>query len=115
MHGGGRGAAEVVFGLLSTAWRLDPAAVAVIGPVMTAVRAVRAGTVSAQWWRQAFAAVSADGGAGARGGPVSSVLRSMAALGLGLDFERWAPSSAAPDGWMPLQNPCAGTLRVLKA
>eukprot|EP00974_Lingulodinium_polyedra_P016794 1629295-Lingulodinium_polyedra.AAC.1 len=32
MHGGGRGAAEVVFGVLSTAWRLDPAAVAVVGP-----------------------------------------------------------------------------------
>eukprot|EP00974_Lingulodinium_polyedra_P092118 8926885-Lingulodinium_polyedra.AAC.1 len=29
MHGGSRGAAEVVCGLLSTAWRLDPAAVAV--------------------------------------------------------------------------------------
>eukprot|EP00974_Lingulodinium_polyedra_P058806 5661565-Lingulodinium_polyedra.AAC.1 len=39
----------------------------------------------------------------------------MAALGLGHDFEQWAPSRAAPDGWLPLQSPCAGTLRVLKA
>eukprot|EP00974_Lingulodinium_polyedra_P132214 11220885-Lingulodinium_polyedra.AAC.1 len=44
MHGATRAAAEVVFGILSPAWRLDPAAVAVIGPIMMAVRAVKAGT-----------------------------------------------------------------------
>eukprot|EP00974_Lingulodinium_polyedra_P111632 10796511-Lingulodinium_polyedra.AAC.1 len=115
MHGGGRGAAEVVFGLLSTSWRLDPAAVAVVGPVMAAVRALRAGAVSVQWWRQAVDAVAADARAVARGGPVASVFRAMTALGLGADFESWAPSRAAPDGWQPLRRPVAGSLRVLKA
>eukprot|EP00974_Lingulodinium_polyedra_P088144 8546763-Lingulodinium_polyedra.AAC.1 len=72
MHGAGRGASEVVFGLLSPAWRLDPAAVAVIGPVMMAVRAVRAGTVELRWWQDALGAVAADARAAARGGPVAS-------------------------------------------
>eukprot|EP00974_Lingulodinium_polyedra_P071513 6917004-Lingulodinium_polyedra.AAC.1 len=39
----------------------------------------------------------------------------MTALGLGADFESWAPSRAAPDGWQPLRRPVAGSLRVLKA
>eukprot|EP00974_Lingulodinium_polyedra_P110932 10729223-Lingulodinium_polyedra.AAC.1 len=70
MHGAGRAAAEVVFGLLSPAWRLDPAAVAIIGPVMMAVRALKAGTVDLDWWRAALAAVGADARALGRGGPV---------------------------------------------
>eukprot|EP00974_Lingulodinium_polyedra_P060703 5852123-Lingulodinium_polyedra.AAC.1 len=39
----------------------------------------------------------------------------MRGLGLGQDFEEWAPTSAAPDGWRPLEQPRAATLRVLKA
>eukprot|EP00974_Lingulodinium_polyedra_P082611 7999654-Lingulodinium_polyedra.AAC.1 len=39
----------------------------------------------------------------------------MASLGLGDDFELWAPSRAAPDGWRPLDRPRSETLRVLKA
>eukprot|EP00974_Lingulodinium_polyedra_P060882 5870543-Lingulodinium_polyedra.AAC.1 len=69
---------------------------------MVAVRAVRAGAVGLQWWRDALAAVSADARAMARGGPVASVYRAMATLGLGADFEQWAPSRAAPDGRQPL-------------
>eukprot|EP00974_Lingulodinium_polyedra_P081280 7872580-Lingulodinium_polyedra.AAC.1 len=71
MHGAGRAAAEVVFGLLSPAWRLDPAAVAAIGPMMMAVRALKAGTVDLSWWRSALAAVGADARALGRGGPVA--------------------------------------------
>eukprot|EP00974_Lingulodinium_polyedra_P065101 6293499-Lingulodinium_polyedra.AAC.1 len=78
---------------------------------MVAVRAVRAGTVELRWWRDALAAVAADARALARGGPVASVYRAMAQLGLGADFEAWAPSRAAPDGWRPLDNPSAGSLR----
>eukprot|EP00974_Lingulodinium_polyedra_P077704 7523014-Lingulodinium_polyedra.AAC.1 len=59
MHGAGRAVAEVVFGILSPIWRLDPAAVATIGPIMMAVRALRAGTVALDWWRGALAAVAA--------------------------------------------------------
>eukprot|EP00974_Lingulodinium_polyedra_P054056 5198359-Lingulodinium_polyedra.AAC.1 len=41
-HGAARCANEVVFGLLSPSWRLDPAALAAIGPVSQAVRSLRA-------------------------------------------------------------------------
>eukprot|EP00974_Lingulodinium_polyedra_P013048 1266131-Lingulodinium_polyedra.AAC.1 len=39
----------------------------------------------------------------------------MRDLGLGQDFEDWAPTSAAPDGWKPMEQPRSATLRVLKA
>eukprot|EP00974_Lingulodinium_polyedra_P030715 2956544-Lingulodinium_polyedra.AAC.1 len=71
MHGAARAAAEVVFGLLSPAWRLDPAAVAAVGPVMMAVPALTARTASVAWWRDAMAAVGADARSLARGGPVA--------------------------------------------
>eukprot|EP00974_Lingulodinium_polyedra_P048403 4648872-Lingulodinium_polyedra.AAC.1 len=80
-----------------------------------AVRAIRAGTVAIDWWRAAFAAVAADARAPQRGGPVAEVLRSLRALGLGDDFENWAPSPAAPGGWQPLSHPRSETLRVVKA
>eukprot|EP00974_Lingulodinium_polyedra_P086014 8328764-Lingulodinium_polyedra.AAC.1 len=51
----------------------------------------------------------------ARGGPVAAVRRAMRDLGLGQDFEDWAPTSAAPDGWKPLEQLRSATLRVLKA
>eukprot|EP00974_Lingulodinium_polyedra_P115099 11146428-Lingulodinium_polyedra.AAC.1 len=62
-----------------------------------------------------MAAVGADARSMARGGPVAGVYRAMRDLGLGADFEQWAPTRAAPDGWAPLENPRAATLRVLKA
>eukprot|EP00974_Lingulodinium_polyedra_P024062 2329426-Lingulodinium_polyedra.AAC.1 len=80
-----------------------------------AVRAVKAGTVSAGWWRAAVDAVGASAQAMARGGPVAAVFRAMRDLGLGQDFEAWAPTGAAPDGWRPLEQPRSATLRVLKA
>eukprot|EP00974_Lingulodinium_polyedra_P055817 5368048-Lingulodinium_polyedra.AAC.1 len=64
---------------------------------MMAVRAVKAGTVSTGWWRAAVDAVGASAQAMARGGPVAAVYRAMRDLGLGQDFEDWAPTSAAPD------------------
>eukprot|EP00974_Lingulodinium_polyedra_P017119 1660475-Lingulodinium_polyedra.AAC.1 len=71
MHGAARAAAGVVFGLLSPAWRLDPAATATVGPVMMAVRVVKAGTVSAVWWQRAMDAVGADARSLSRGGLVA--------------------------------------------
>eukprot|EP00974_Lingulodinium_polyedra_P021126 2040559-Lingulodinium_polyedra.AAC.1 len=62
-----------------------------------AIRALKAGTVSAEWWRGAVAAVGADARALERGGPVASVFRALRGLGLGTEFERWEPSRAAPD------------------
>eukprot|EP00974_Lingulodinium_polyedra_P063499 6131056-Lingulodinium_polyedra.AAC.1 len=73
MHGAARAAAEVVLGLLSPAWRLDPAAIATVGPVMMAVRAVKVGTASVAWWRGAVDAAGADARSLARGGPVAGV------------------------------------------
>eukprot|EP00974_Lingulodinium_polyedra_P117251 11162508-Lingulodinium_polyedra.AAC.1 len=48
MRGASRCASEVVFGVLSPTWRLDPAALACIGPVAQAVRALRANNVEIQ-------------------------------------------------------------------
>eukprot|EP00974_Lingulodinium_polyedra_P105602 10223812-Lingulodinium_polyedra.AAC.1 len=62
-----------------------------------------------------MAVAGADARALARGGPVAEVFRALRDLGLGGDFERWAPSRAAPEGWAPLEQPRAATLRVLKA
>eukprot|EP00974_Lingulodinium_polyedra_P023957 2320184-Lingulodinium_polyedra.AAC.1 len=70
-----------------------------------AVRAVKACTVSAEWWRGALDAVGASARALDRGGPVAAVHRAMRDLGLGADFEQWAPTSAAPDGRKPLGQP----------
>eukprot|EP00974_Lingulodinium_polyedra_P086671 8401532-Lingulodinium_polyedra.AAC.1 len=75
-----------------------------------AARALKAGTVAVGWWRDAMAAVG-DARALERGGPVAAVYRALRELGLGNDFERWAPSSAAPEGWAPLEETRAATLR----
>eukprot|EP00974_Lingulodinium_polyedra_P020751 2008040-Lingulodinium_polyedra.AAC.1 len=64
-----------------------------------AVRAVKAGTVSAEWWRNALGAVGASARALDRGEPVAAAHRAMRDLGLGADFEQWTPTNAAPDGW----------------
>eukprot|EP00974_Lingulodinium_polyedra_P040928 3934041-Lingulodinium_polyedra.AAC.1 len=68
-----------------------------------AVRALRSGTVALRWWRAAFDVVGADARALERGGPVACVRRSLRDLGLGTDFEHWAPSRAAPDERGPLR------------
>eukprot|EP00974_Lingulodinium_polyedra_P009248 883856-Lingulodinium_polyedra.AAC.1 len=115
MRGATRCANEVVFGLLSPTWRLDPAALACLGPIAQAIRALRASNVDVRWWRDAAAAVGADAGAARRGGPVASALAGMRALGLGGDLEEWAPCPMAPGGWRPLEKPWLETLRVLRA
>eukprot|EP00974_Lingulodinium_polyedra_P008510 812052-Lingulodinium_polyedra.AAC.1 len=61
-------ASEVVFGLLSPAWRLDPAAVAVFAPISQAIRAIRSRAISFHQWRDAVGAVRAHGSARRRGG-----------------------------------------------
>eukprot|EP00974_Lingulodinium_polyedra_P042571 4087267-Lingulodinium_polyedra.AAC.1 len=61
-----------------------------------------------------MAAVGADARALARGGPVAEVVRALRDLGLGGDFEHWAPSRVAPEGWAPMGQPRAATLRVPK-
>eukprot|EP00974_Lingulodinium_polyedra_P027084 2613292-Lingulodinium_polyedra.AAC.1 len=53
MRGAPRCANEVVFWLLSPTWRLDPTALACLGPVAQTARALRAGAIELQWWRDA--------------------------------------------------------------
>ena len=108
-----RAAAEIVFGVLSPTWRLDPKAVATLAPVCQAVRALRAGRLPAQLWRSTAAAVAA--GVGRNAGPVAAALRSLQALGLGSDFECWAGVPAAPHGWRPCQHPRQASTDVLLA
>jgi ribonuclease HI len=110
---GQRAAAEVVFGLLSPTWRLDPKAIAVLAPVRQAARALRAGTLPVDVWRATAAAVTA--GAGRSVGPVAAALASMMSLGLGEDIESWAGVPDAPHGWRPAEHECCSTERVLLA
>ena len=105
-RGGFRTAAEVVFGLLSPAWGLDPKAVAVIAPVLQAARAMRQGRFPGQLWRTTAGAVGAGCGRGF--GPVAATLRNLALLGLGTDVERWTGVPAAPAGWRPAEQPLHG-------
>ena len=80
-----RAAAEIVFGICSPTWRLDPKAVAVLAPVIQAVTSLRAGRLQLQRWRQTAAAVVA--GAGRASGPVAAAFASLQLLGLGTDVE----------------------------
>ena len=110
---GQRAAAEIVFGILSPAWRLDPKAVAVLAPVRQAARALRAGTLPLDVWRATASAVTA--GAGRAVGPVAAALASLLSLGLGEDIESWAGVPDAPHGWRPAEHECRSTDRVLLA
>jgi hypothetical protein len=110
-HGGLRAAAEVVFGLLSPTWRLDPKAVSVIAPVLQAARAMRHGRFPHDVWRTTAAAAGAGCGRGF--GPVAATLRSLACLGLGSDVECWSGVPAAPLGWRPAEQPLAASKAVL--
>ena len=110
---GQRAAAEIVFGILSPAWRLDPKTVAVLAPVRQAARALRAGTLPFDVWRATASAVTA--GAGRAVGPVAAALASLLSLGLGEDIESWAGVPDAPHGWRPAEHECRSTDRVLLA
>ncbi len=111
--GGLRVAAEMVFGVLSPTWRLDPKAVAVLAPLLQAVRGLRSGTLCLNLWRTTAAAVSA--GVGRATGPVAAALASMRALSLGDDVESWVGVPAAPQGWRPATQPFRASLDVLLA
>ena len=82
-----RAAPEVVFGVLSPTWRLDPKAVATLAPVLQAARALRSRRLPRSLWHATAGAVAA--GKGRAVGPVAAALRSMAQLGLGADIECW--------------------------
>ena len=112
-RGGQRWAAEIVFGLLSPSWRLDPAAVAVLAPLVQFVKALRGGRLPLDDWR----AVAGAGAQrrGRRNGPVAAALRSLATLGLGADAECWSGVVSAPHGWRPAEHPAADSFRVLLA
>ena len=110
---GQRAAAEIVFGVLSPTWRLDPKATAVLAPVVQAVRAMRSGRLDLTLWRTTAAAVSA--GAGRPVGPVSAAVASLQSLGLGSDIETWAGAPSAPHGWRPAEHPRRASVDVLLA
>ena len=108
-----RSAAEIVFGVLSPTWRLDPKAVATLAPICQAVRALRSGRLPPQLWRSTAAAVSA--GVGRKAGPVASALHGLNILGLGDDLECWTGVPTAPHGWRPCQHPRQASMDVLLA
>ena len=110
-HGGARAAAEVVFGLLSPTWRLDPKAVAVLAPVLQAVKAIRSGRLDVNAWRRTAGAIAAGHGRGS--GPVAAAVKSLCHLGLGADLETWAGVPTAPRGWRPREQTVARTTAVL--
>jgi ribonuclease HI len=110
-RGGQRWAAEVVFGVLSPSWRLDPAAVVALAPIVQFSKALRAGRLPLAEWRETAEALSLR--RGIRSGPVAAALRSLAALGLGVDAECWTGIAEAPGGWRPAEHPVAESVRVL--
>ena len=80
-RGGFRAAAEVVFGVLSPSWRLDPAAVAALAPLWQVAKALRRGRFPTELWRAAEGAIAAGRGRGQ--GPLAAATRSMEELELG--------------------------------
>ena len=107
-HGGARAAPEVVFGLLSPTWRLDPRAVAALAPVWQAVRAMRAGRLPLESWLTVAGARAAGGGRAV--GPVAAALATMKMLGFGEDITCWR---AAGSHWRPAERHQQETLRLL--
>jgi hypothetical protein len=61
-HGGNRAAPEIVFGVLSPNWRLDPKAITVIAPIWQAVKAIRDGRLRLDGWRTVVNAIEAGHG-----------------------------------------------------
>jgi ribonuclease HI len=109
-HGGIRAAPELVFGMLSPTWRLDPKAVSVVAPVFQAVKALRANRLPDSW---GLTANAVEAGRGRAVGPVAATLRSMALLGLGSDVSCWRGVPRAPQGWKPAEHPKKESLQVL--
>jgi ribonuclease HI len=111
-HGGCRAAPEIVFGLLSPTWRLDPKAVTVIAPIWQAVKALRAGRLRLDDWQNTACAIGA--GHGRRIGPVAAALRGMQRLGLGADITSWTGISNSPLGWKPADHTKSESLGELR-
>lgn len=112
-RGGLRSAAEVVFGVLSPSWRLDPEAVVVLAPLWQVALALRRGRFPEALWRETAGAWRAGSGRGA--GPVAAALASLQRLGLGGDAECWTGVPEAPQGWRPSERALPDTRRVLLA
>ena len=112
-RGGLRAAAEVVFGVLSPSWRLDPAAVAAIAPLWQLAKAQRRGRFPRDLWRAAEGAIAA--GHGRAQGPLAAAARSLSELQLGTDVECWHGVPSAPAGWRPADRPLQDTRDVLLA
>lgn len=110
-RGGQRWAAEVVFGLLSPCWRLDPSAVATLAPLIQFVKVVRSGRLPLPQWRETAEALAVR--RGRRNGPVAAALRSLATLGLGANAECWSGVVEAPQGWRPAEHTVAESTEVL--
>ena len=110
-HGGNRAAPEIVFGVLSPNWRLDPKAITVIAPIWQAVKAIRDGRLRLDGWRTVVNAIEA--GHGRRIGPVAAALRGMSRLGIGADIEKWIGVPTSPQGWCPADHTKAESLKVL--
>lgn len=112
-RGGLRNAAELVFGVLSPSWRLDPEAVVVLAPLWAVARAMRRGRFPEALWRTVAGAAAAGKGRG--NGPFAAALLSLRRLGLGDDVESWSGIPEAPAGWRPAARALPDTRRVLLA
>jgi ribonuclease HI len=110
-HGGCRASPEIVFGLLSPTWRLDPKAVTVIAPIWQPVKAIRNGKLWLESWRDTVCAIEA--GRGRRVGPVAAALSGMKRLGLGSDIAEWTGVPCSPHGWITADRTKAESLNVL--
>ena len=110
-RGGLRNAAELVFGILSPSWRLDPEAVVVLAPLWRAAQALRRRRFPAELWRAVAGALQAGGGR--RNGPLDAAMLSMSRLSLGADIEAWTGVPSAPQGWRPAERALQDTRRVL--
>jgi ribonuclease HI len=110
-HGGCRAAPEIVFGLLSPTWRLDPKAVTIIAPIWQAVKAIRGERLRLEDWENTACAIRA--GRGRRVGPVAAALCGMARLGLGSDIAKWSGVPGAPHGWVAADHTKEESLTVL--
>ena len=98
-HGGRRAAAEIVLSLLTPIWTLDPAAQAVLMPLIRLAVAISRGEWNRQQWQHIQRSTAASGN-----GPVAVVLSSMQRLGLGEQVDNWQMPGAPGGRWKPQQH-----------
>ena len=87
LHGARRAAPEVLFSLLTAAWRLDPLARTVLEPLVALARALRGRFVDLESLGNVAAAWAAHHWRGR--GPVAAAMASLARLGLGRQPLEW--------------------------